>query len=1151
MSYILRRRIAVVLSVALLSAIGHAAVLQVPGDYSHIQNAIDAGTNGDVILVSPGVYYENINFKGKAVTLTGTNTADPNVVKSTIIHASGQSSVVSFVCGETSNSVLAGFTVTGGYGTSSPSFGTGIYFGAGIYCLGSSPTIIGNIIISNVAPTGGSSLYGYGGGIACIQSDAIVSRNLIAANVAYAGGGLVAYLGKARLASNLVCSNSATTAGGGAALLSGGQLMNNTLVANDAPQAGSVYASSDSNGQCLVSDNIICNATAGGGLYVDSQDHITQAGFNDVWSNTGTNYPGGQDLTGVNSNISQDPAFVDATNNDFHLQDVSPCINAGDHTFQPLAGELDYYGNARVYAGRVDIGASEYFDNFRPVPEAGPDQLKTPTALPILITLDGSASSDPNGATLSYHWSQLSGPAVTLSDHGAAKPSFSASALGTYVFQLVVSNGSFGSFPDIVQVTLSNAPPIANAGASQVYSVGTASITLDGSRSADPEGMPLSYRWTQTSGWNVTLSNPQAVNPAFTNPWPGTYVFELVVNDGIQDSQPASVSITVGTNHAPVANAGPSLYVSTNSVALDGTASYDPDGDGTLTYQWRQLSGPTVTLAGTNTATPLVSGFRPNTTVQKCVFQLVVSDGSLTSAPSSMTITVVPSFSTNALYLENPPFDPSRPTIVAFGGGNCSTGSGLSFGGVWDSLANWITVQAYGSSYNTYGDMLMVYLSSVAPNYQQRIQTIGFSTGNRPAMQVAWYVNSTYKDARYAVNRVSLCDAVCNNLSSTVASFQANPVAGEQCWVDNYISNDPQYNPASYIPGALNVTCSPARAHSYPVATYLGSSLDYQNGGLTAFAYLSVIGSGKNYQLKTSANKYYFLINSTGAIAFYNQPVYPGKILAPVQLTGPDDGSILPPTGSAFGCQTVENAVRYQLLFGSDPSRVMYFTVMSDTTNAPSQLISTLPASSTWWTVKAYDQFGSSIYADPRLIKRPPNRPPIAQAGPDQLVYPGTDGTAAAMLNGANSTDPDGDPLTYTWAWVAGGTAHVTTGVSPTISLPAGVYTIQMIANDGQVDSQPAQPHRNRCAAADVGIADPGKRDYCLLVGCNHGHEISGPIYDQLVLRRVAESGRCPYGNKHHRVGLRHGRGGRTTILPRGRMSVASSDPSFDRKLRR
>ena len=1027
-------------------------MLHVPGDYTTIQNAIDHAQPGDAILVNPGVYYEDINFKGKALTLTSTNPANMSVVQSTIIHAVGHSSAVTFTNGETSNSVLAGFTITGGYGTVNPAFGTNIFWGAGIYCEASSPTILGNIITANLAPTGDVSDAGYGCGIACIQSDATIARNLLTANSGYAGGGILVYLGQARIASNLIYSNSAIV-GGGAVLISGGQFINNTVVANDAQLAGNIYAVSDASGQSVITDNIISGATGGSGIYLDSQDTLTQISFNDAWNNAGGDYATNS-RTGLNGNISQDPLFVDATNNEYHLRDASPCINAGDPEFQPTPGELDFYGNARLYAGRVDIGASEYFDNYRPIAEAGPDQFATVMALPAVFTLDGSASLDPNGKPISYLWTQLSGPAVSLSAATTAKPSFAASQLGIYVFQLVVNNGAYNSFADIVQVTVTNAPPVAQAGNAQTYPEGIASVTLDGSGSFDPEHGALSYHWTQLSGWEVQLSDASAVQPTFAHPWPGTYVFQLVVNDGLQDSQPAVMTITVGPNHAPVANAGPAQYVAGGSVALDGTGSYDPDGDA-ITYRWQQISGPTLTMAGTNTGTPVLGGLTPKTTVQKCVFQLVVSDGSLTSQVSSVTVTIVPNYSTNTLLLVNPPFDPGRPTILAFGGGNCTTGSGMTFGSEWETQANWLTVQSYTSAYNSYGDMLLVYLSSVAPNYQQPIQTIGFSTGNKPAMQVAWYVNSTYKDARYAVNRVSLCDAVCNNLSSLVSSFQANPVGREQCWVDNYISNDSHYSPASYLSGALNLTCNPARDHSYPVTRYAASSLDYTNGGLTAFAYLSVIGSGKNYQLNPTANKYYFVINSSEAIVFYNQATYPGKILAPVQLAGPASGSILDTNGATFGCGTVQNAVRYQLLFGSDPNRVMDYTVSSDTTNAPSQTVASVPFDNTWWTVKAYDQYGSTIYADPWLIKRPQNRPPVAEAGPDQVVYAGPDGQATVTLNGSSSADPDGDPLTYAWAWAIDGHAYPSNGVSLTLTLPVGVHAIQLMVNDGRVNSQP------------------------------------------------------------------------------------------------
>jgi hypothetical protein len=660
---------------------------------------------------------------------------------------------------------------------------------------------------------------------------------------------------------------------------------------------------------------------------------------------------------------------------------------------------------------------------------------------------------------LSYRWSQISGPAGSFIDPGATKPTFNASALGTYTFELVVNNGSFNSFADTVQVTLKNDPPIANAGDDQIYTdlEPIASITLDGSRSFDPQNAVLSYHWTEISGWQVQLSDPNAVKPTFLHPWPGTYLFQLVVNNGLQDGKPAVVTVAIGPHRAPVADAGPARYVATNSVTLDGTGSYEPDGYGTLTFQWKQVSGPTVTLTGANTAAPLVSGFKPTNTLQRCAFELVVSDGYLSSQPANVTVTIVPKFGANALSLVNPPFDPARPTFVAFNGGNCYTGVGMSFGGVWEQMANWITVASYAPPYDTYGDMLMVFLSSVAPNYQQPIQTIGWSTGNLPGMEIAWYVNATYKDARYAVNRVALLDAVCQNPLNRVRAFNANPVAGEQCWVDNYISNDPGYSPASVVPGTLNVVCRPPRQHSYPPDTYASSSLQYTNGGLVAFGYLSVIGDGRNYQLNTSSNKYYFVINSNQDIVFYNQSAYPGKILAPVRLTGPEDGATLPPQGAVLGCQPVENAVGYQLLMGFAPARVMDYSIISDTTNPPQQTVTTLPQDYAWWTVRAYDQFGSTMFADPRLIKLPANTPPVANAGPDQVVYAGLDGIATVTLDASKSIDPDEDALSFSWAWAIGAAAYLSNGVTLTIELPVGAHTVQLMVNDGHVNSQPAE----------------------------------------------------------------------------------------------
>ena len=310
---------------------------------------------------------------------------------------------------------------------------------------------------------------------------------------------------------------------------------------------------------------------------------------------------------------------------------------AGDYVAQLIVNDSHFYSTAST----VTVSSSAV----APVANGGHAQHATVGSA---VQLDGSASFDPGGAGLTYAWALISKPAgssAALSSSTAQKPSFTPDVAGDYVAELSVANGTIASAPATVLVSTVYAPPFANAGTAQSVNVGSAA-NLDGSGSSSPQGSTLTYKWAllaRPTGSTAALNDPTVQAPSFTLDKRGGYVGQLIVNDGVTDSAPQTIAVT-SSNRAPVANAGAAQTVSVGStVTLDGSASSDPDGL-PLTYQWRFTSipnGSTATLSGATTSAPTFVGDLQGTYTA----ELVVSDGLLTSAPATVTITVGPNTS--------------------------------------------------------------------------------------------------------------------------------------------------------------------------------------------------------------------------------------------------------------------------------------------------------------------------------------------------------------------------------------------------------------------------------------------------------------------------------------------------------------------------
>lgn len=182
-----------------------------------------------------------------------------------------------------------------------------------------------------------------------------------------------------------------------------------------------------------------------------------------------------------------------------------------------------------------------------PVANAGPDQM---AEIGDVIRLDASASADPDGDALSYAWAFVSAPLGSTSillNERRSNPTFYVDVAGAWEVELTVTGAGVSS-TDRVRIVAdrANEPPIADAGGNQSVTQGD-TVQLSGQQSRDPDNDPITYAWrfsNKPASSQAQILDATSMFPRFLADQPGTYVIELRVHDGFEESPADFVQVT-------------------------------------------------------------------------------------------------------------------------------------------------------------------------------------------------------------------------------------------------------------------------------------------------------------------------------------------------------------------------------------------------------------------------------------------------------------------------------------------------------------------------------------------------------------------------------------------------------------------------------
>jgi PKD repeat protein len=285
------------------------------------------------------------------------------------------------------------------------------------------------------------------------------------------------------------------------------------------------------------------------------------------------------------------------------------------------------------------------WQNEPPQANAGPVQTVTEGNV---VTLDGSSSVDIDGAIASYLWKQTGGPTVSLSNASKSQATFTTPNVGpdgaSLSFNLTVTDAGGLQNTDscVVNVSWQNQPPTAVVTPDYLETEGGALVSLDGSKSTDPDDGVVSYLWTQVNGEPVTLSDPTSAVTTFVAPKSDVFGknlnFRLTVKDrgGLQSTADSTIYVSPTSSQSTVQST-PSNTPPTADFSYDGGSrsltftDLSVDTDGTIVlWSWNFGDGKTSTSENPD------HRYRRNGTY---TVTLTVTDNDGASSSRSKTIT--------------------------------------------------------------------------------------------------------------------------------------------------------------------------------------------------------------------------------------------------------------------------------------------------------------------------------------------------------------------------------------------------------------------------------------------------------------------------------------------------------------------------------